>query len=88
MYVCVIEISLESHNLVQNIPHQSTNDGHSTQRNILDADSRSTEIPFPVIYLFRYIFFHIKWTSRPAGDADAPIAFGSFLNDPNAWFYA
>ena len=49
---CIIEINLESYNLVQNIPHESTNGGPSTQRTILNANSRSTEIPFPFTYLF------------------------------------
>ena len=41
---CIIEINLESHNLVQNILHESTN--------VLNVNSRSTEKPFPFIYLF------------------------------------
>ena len=48
---CVIESNLESHNLVKNIPHQSTNDGPSTQKTILNANSRSMEKPFPFISL-------------------------------------
>ena len=51
---CIIEINLEPHNVVQNIPNKPTNDGLSTQRTILNANSRSTEIPFPS----RCIFFH------------------------------
>ena len=53
-------MDLESHNLVQNIPHKSTNGGPSTTSNV---DSRSKEIPFPFIYLFFYIF-HNWWTSK------------------------
>ena len=51
---CIIEINLESHNLVQNIPHKSTNDGPSTQRTILNANSRGTELPFLFTSLFIY----------------------------------
>ena len=49
---CITEINPESNNLVQNIPLGSTNGGPSTQRTILNVKSRSTEIPFPFIYLF------------------------------------
>ena len=56
---CIIEINLESHILVQNIPDESTNGGPPTQRTILNVDSRSTEITFPFIYLFSYIFILI-----------------------------
>ena len=41
---CIIESNLESHNLVQNIPHESTNDGPS-------ITSISMEKPFPFISL-------------------------------------
>ena len=48
---CIIEINLESHDLVQNIPHEPTNGGPSTQRTTLNVNRRSTEILFPFIYL-------------------------------------
>ena len=49
---CIIEINVESHNFIQNIPYESTNDGPSTQRTILNANSQSMEIPFPFIFFF------------------------------------
>ena len=52
-----IEINIESHNLVQNIPHESTNGGPSTKWTILNVNTRSTEIAFPIIYLFILIGF-------------------------------
>ncbi len=45
----IVEINLESHNLVKNIPHESTNGGPSTQRIILNVNSQSTGILFPII---------------------------------------
>ena len=63
----MIEINLESHNLVQNIPHESTSGGPSTQRAILNVNIRSTEIPFPFIYLFRYFVFTISGLPRLGG---------------------
>ena len=64
---CIIEINLESHNLVQNIPHESTNGEPSTQRTIFNVNSRSIEIQFPFIHLFILMFFHNKRTSKARG---------------------
>ena len=78
-----IEINLESHNLVQNIPHESTNGGPPTQRTILNVNSRSTEIPFPfILSILIYIFFTISGLPRlvergGGGSVDAPIALPS-----------
>ena len=57
---------LESHNLVQNIPHESTNGGPSTQRTILNVNSRSTEIPFPLFIYFDIFLCHRR-TSKARG---------------------
>ena len=34
---CIIEINLESHNLVQNIPHESTNGGPSNPKDHIEC---------------------------------------------------
>ena len=81
---CITDINMESHNLVQNIPHEISNGGSLTQRTMLNVNSQIAEIPFPFIYLFILIFFHNKWTSKAlfffggggggGGGPDVPIA--------------
>ena len=78
---CIVEINLESHNLVKNIPRESTNGGPSTQRTILNVNSTGIqEYHFPLLTVFIYLFilmyfFHNERTSKACGGgADAPIA--------------
>ena len=70
---CIVEINLESHNLVKNIPRESTNGGPSTQRTILNVNSTVIqEYHFPLLTVFIYLFilmyfFHNEWTSKACG---------------------
>ena len=70
---CIVEINLESHNLVKNIPRESTNGGPSTQRTILNVNSTAIqEYHFPLLTVFIYLFilmyfFHNERTSKACG---------------------
>ena len=70
---CIVEINLESHNLVKNIPRESTNGGPSTQRTIWNVNSTGIqEYHFPLLTVFIYLFilmyfFHNERTSKACG---------------------